>query len=71
MAKISKKREETRRDKLYKRDGRRCHYCRIKEGNFIRIWGLFYGGKTRGRKLGRVIREIWPKRILKKGNERI
>ena len=51
MAKISKRRKEALRDKLYKRDGRRCHYCRIKEGDFIRIWGPFYGGKTRGRKL--------------------
>jgi len=110
MAKISKRRKETLRDKLYKRDGRRCHYCRIKEEDFIRIWGSFYGGKTRGkrleidrkdnnkgyteencvlacaicnnaksdkftdeefRKLGRVIREIWLKRILKKRNEEI
>lgn len=51
MAKISKRRKETLRDKLYKREGRRCHYCRIKEEDFIRIWGKFYGGKTRGRKL--------------------
>lgn len=51
MAKISKKKKKSLRDKLYKRDGRRCHYCRIKEGNFIRIWGSFYGGETRGRKL--------------------
>ena len=110
MAKISKRRKKNLRDKLYKRDGKRCHYCRIKEGDFILIWGPFYGGKTRGkrleidrkdsqkgyteencvlacplcnnaksdkftdeefRKLGRVIREIWQKRILKKGNERI
>jgi len=110
MAKISKRRKETLRDKLYKRDGRRCHYCRIKEGDFIPIWGSFYGGKTRGRKLeidrkdnnkgyteencvlacaicnnaksdkftdeefrklGRVIREIWLKRVLKKRNEEI
>jgi len=34
MAKISKRRKEALRDKLYKRDGRRCHYCRIKEENF-------------------------------------
>jgi len=50
MVKISKRRKEILRDKLYKRDGRRCHYCSIKEENFIRIWGSFYGGKTRGRK---------------------
>lgn len=105
MVKISKRRKETLRGKLYKRDGRRCHYCGIKEGDFIRIWGKFYGGRTRGRKLeidrkdnqkgyseencvlacaicnnaksdkfiyeefkrvGRVIREIWLKRIFKK-----
>jgi len=41
MAKISKKRKETLQDKHYRRDGRRCHYCRIKEGDFIRIWGSF------------------------------
>ena len=107
MAKISKKRKENLRDKLYKRDGRKCHYCRIKEESFIWIWGPFYGGKIRGKKLeidrkdnqkgyseencvlacaicnnaksdkftyeefkrvGRVIREIWLKRILKKRN---
>jgi len=38
LVKISKRRKETLRDKLYKRDWRRCHYCRIKEENFIRIW---------------------------------
>ncbi|MBA7552496.1 hypothetical protein ES705_45060 [subsurface metagenome] len=109
MAKISKRIKETLLDKLYKRDGRRCHYCGIKEGDFIRIWGSFYGGKNRGkrleidrkdnqkdyseencvlacptcnnaksdkstdeefRKLGKVIREIWLKRIFKKRNER-
>jgi 5-methylcytosine-specific restriction endonuclease McrA len=51
MAKIGKKRKKNLRDKLYKRDGRRCHYCRIKEEDFIRIWGPLYGDKTRGRKL--------------------
>ena len=100
---MNKKKDELRL-KLYKRDGKKCHYCRIKEENFIEIWGPFYGGKTRGkrleidrkdnqkgyseencvlacaicnnaksdkftyeefRKLGRVIREIWIKRILK------
>ena len=110
MAKISKRRKKNLRDKLYKRDGRRCHYCRIKEEDFIRIWGPLYGDKTRGRKLeierkdnqkdyseencvlacvickdaksdkftdeefrklGGVIRVIWQKKILKKGNERI
>ena len=108
MDKICKRRKENLRDKLYKRDGRRYHYCRIKEGDFISIWGKFY--KNRGERLelerkdnekgyseencvlacaicnnaksdkftyeefkrvGKVIREIWLKRILKKRNERI
>lgn len=34
---------------LYKRDGSNCHYCGIKEGDFIRMWGVFY--KTRGKRL--------------------
>jgi len=49
--KISRKEKEELRLKLYKRDGRKCHYCGIKEGDFTRIWGKFYGGKTRGKKL--------------------
>lgn len=51
MAKINKRRKEILWDKLYKRDGRRCYYCGIKEGDFILIWEKFYDGKTRGRKL--------------------
>lgn len=39
------------KDKLYKRDGKKCCYCEIKEEDFIRIWGLFYGGRSRGYKL--------------------
>lgn len=37
------------RKKLYERDGRDCHYCGIKEGDFLRIWGVFY--RTRGKRL--------------------
>jgi len=49
--KINRKEKEELRLKLYKRDRRKCHYCGIKEGDFTRIWGKFYGGKTRGKKL--------------------
>ena len=31
--------------KLYDRDGKNCHYCKIKEGDFIPIWGKFYKGR--------------------------
>ena len=31
--------------KLYERDGKNCHYCGIKEGDFIPIWGKFYKGR--------------------------
>jgi len=51
MIKINKKEKDKLRDDLYKRDGRECYYCGIKEDDFIPIWGKFYGGKTRGRKL--------------------
>jgi len=38
------------REKLYKRDGTKCHYCGIEEGDFVKAWGdRFYGGITRGR----------------------
>lgn len=33
------------RNRLYERDGTRCHYCGINEKDFIKIWGKFYGGK--------------------------
>ncbi len=52
------------REELYKRDGRKCHYCGIgegegeDEGEFIRIWDYFYPkkppyktGKGRGKRL--------------------
>lgn len=51
MIKISRKEKDKLRDELYKRDGKKCYYCGIKEEDFIRIWGKFYGGKTRGKKL--------------------
>ncbi len=38
-------------DKLYKRDGHICHYCRIQEGDFLGLWGKFYGLPYRGRRL--------------------
>lgn len=45
--KINKKEKEDLRDKLYKRDGEKCHYCGIEEEDFFWIWGKFYGGKRR------------------------
>jgi len=51
MIKISGKEKEKLRDRLYKRDGKKCYYYGIKEGDFTRIWEKFYGGKTRGQKL--------------------
>lgn len=45
------KREKLRL-KLYARDGKNCHYCGIKEGDFIPIWGKFYISK-RSNKQGR------------------
>ena len=48
MIKINKKEKDKLRNRLYKRDGKECYYCGIKEEDFIRIWGIFYGGKTRG-----------------------
>jgi len=38
------------RKELCERDGRKCHYCEIKEEDFLRIWKGFYGEK-RGRRL--------------------
>ena len=38
-------------DKLYKRDGHMCHYCNIQEGDFLELWGGFYGLPYRGRRL--------------------
>lgn len=38
-------------NKLYKRDGHVCHYCRIQEEDFLGLWGEFYGGPYRGGRL--------------------
>ena len=51
MIKINKKEKDELRNILYKRDGNKCYYCGIEEDDFIPIWGKFYGGKTRGKKL--------------------
>ena len=51
VIKISKKEKDKLRNRLYERDEKKCYYCGIKEEDFIRIWGKFYGGKTRGQKL--------------------
>ncbi len=51
MIKINKKEKVELRNRLYERDGRECYYCGIKEEDFIPIWGKFYGGETRGKKL--------------------
>jgi len=51
MIKISRKGKDKLRDRLYERDGNKCYYCGIDEEDFFRIWGKFYGGKTRGKKL--------------------
>ena len=44
---IAQKEKKELRLKLYKRDGKKCHYCGIEEEDFFRIWGKFYGGKRR------------------------
>jgi hypothetical protein len=31
------------RNQLYVNDGKTCHYCGIKESDFVTIWGNFYG----------------------------
>lgn len=51
MIKINREEKDKLQDKLYERDGNKCYYCGIKEKDFIPIWGGFYGGKTRGKKL--------------------
>jgi len=38
-------------EKLYKRDGRKCHYCEIPEKLFSELWGEFYGLGWRGTRL--------------------
>jgi len=44
---MSKNWRQDLRNKLYERDGRKCHYCRIEELDFTKLWGKFYGGKKR------------------------
>lgn len=40
------------RNELYKRGGKRCHYCGISEDEFYQVWGgPFYGGFKRGHRL--------------------
>jgi len=49
--KIGREEKEELWNKLYRRDGKRCHYCGMEEGNVIQIWGKFYGLEKRGKKL--------------------
>ena len=42
--------KEKLRLKLYKRDGKKCHYCGIAERDFIPIWGKFYTKKNSSKK---------------------
>ena len=51
MIKINRREKNKLRNRLYERDGNKCYYCGIEEKDFFRIWGKFYGGKTRGQKL--------------------
>ena len=37
--------KEEIRQLLYNKDGAKCHYCGIDEGDFITVWGAFYGGR--------------------------
>lgn len=51
-SKLSASDKRQLRNKLYERDGTKCHYCEIEEAEFCGIWGdTFYGGIKRGRKL--------------------
>jgi len=52
--------------KLYARDGKNCHYCKIKEGDFIPIWGKFYT-KENSSKKGRGKRLELERKDNKKG----
>jgi len=36
------------KERLYERDGKKCHYCYIEEQDFIPIWGVFYNNQNRG-----------------------
>ena len=35
------------KERLYERDGRKCHYCGIEEEDFEKIWGIFYNNPNR------------------------
>jgi len=48
---LGNKQKQELRNQLYKRDGRHCHYCGIKEKDFLEIWKKFYGRPYRGRRL--------------------
>ena len=37
--------------KLYDRDRHICHYCKIKEEDFLGVWGEFYGQPYRGKRI--------------------
>jgi len=43
----SKTKKEYLRAELIKKDGTKCHYCKIEESNIVPIWGDIYGGKRR------------------------
>jgi 5-methylcytosine-specific restriction endonuclease McrA len=47
MSGMSKNWRQDLRNKLYERDGRKCHYCGIEELDFTKLWGKFYGGRKR------------------------
>ena len=52
QSKLSDTKRRQLRNELYKRDGKRCHYCGIREDEFYQIWaGPFYGGFKRGQRL--------------------
>jgi 5-methylcytosine-specific restriction endonuclease McrA len=46
------KAKESLRQLLYKRDGKKCHYCGIPEEYFYEVWTTkFYGTGKRGQRL--------------------
>ena len=49
---LSHSEKERIRNDLYKRYGKKCHYCLIEEDAFRDVWGAtFYCGLKRGRRL--------------------
>ncbi len=48
---LSSSQKEKLRNQLYSRDGHICHYCMIKEYDFLNIWKEFYGRSYRGKRL--------------------